>query len=221
MSKDLMFVSIVDNLDVIDIAEVDGANPRTIRVQGRSGFRSATRLEINGYRVDDFTIVSDRVLLAVPGDALDETDVADMAIVVYSSRWSGQHRVRLVFGITHHSRQVTGVEKLVQHVVKGILSSSGSNRYATEEGGNLLQGLGQTLSPSARGQVATIVAQAINTTEANLLSAQASDSALSLTEKLMRLQFLGVDFVEQEMEVRATVRLQTMAGATVDLPLSL
>lgn len=221
MSKDLMFVSIVDDLDVLDVSEVDGSSPRTLRIFGRGGFRSATRIEINGYKVDTFTIVSDRVILAIPGSTLDDTDAEDMSVIVYSSRWSGQHRVRLVFGLTHHSRSVSGVQKLVQQVVKGILSTAGSNRYATEEGGSLLQGLGQTLSPSARGQVAALVAQAISTTEANFLSAQASDSTLMLSEKLMRLQLLGVDFFEQEMEVRATVRLQTMAGATVDLPLAL
>lgn len=221
MSTDLLFVSVVDDLDVVSVDEVDGASPRTLRVQGRAGFRAAQRVDINGYKVDDFTVSSDRVLYARPGTNLANVAAGDMRATVYAATWSGQHRVRLLFGLTHRTRAVSGVQKLVQHVVKGILSSSGSNRFAPEEGGSLLRSLGQTLSPDAKGQIATIVSHAISTTETNLLSAQASDTSLPLNERLLRLQLLAVDFLETEMEVTATVRLQTMAGATVDIPLSL
>jgi len=221
VSKDLLCVSIVDDLEIMDVSEVDGSTPRTLRVQGRAGFRTTVRLDINGFRVDTFTVVNDKVILVVPGDNFADMAVSDMAITAYSSQWSGRHRVRLVFGITQHSRSVSGVQKLVQQIVKGILTSSGSNRYAREEGGSLLQGLGQTLSPEAKGQVAALVAQAISVTEANFLSAQASERRLSTTERLLKLELLGLDFLPAEMEVRATVRLRTMAGATVDLPLTL
>ena len=221
MSSDLLFLSIVDDLDVLSVDEVAGSSPRAVRVQGRGGFRAAQRVDVNGYKVDDFTISSDRVLYMRPGSNLDSVDVADMSVIVYAASWSGQHRVRLLFGLTHRTRAVTGTQKLVQQVVKGILSSSGSNRFAPEEGGSLLRSLGQTLSPDAKGQIAAIVSQAISTTETNILSAQASDTTLTMNERLLRLQLLAVDFLESEMEVAATVRLQTMAGATVDIPLSL
>lgn len=221
MSRDIQFVSIVDDLVVVDVSDVAGADPRTIRIQGRSGFRSAVRVDINGYKVDAITITSDKVILAVLPDSLKDIPTTEMGVLVYSSRWSGQQRVRLVFGLTMNSRTVSGVEKLVQQVVKGLLTTSGSNRFAREEGGGLLSSLGTTISPNARGQVAAAVAQAVNITEANMISAQAGESSLGMNEKLLKLQLLGLDFIEAEMEVRAVVRLQTMAGATINIPLTL
>lgn len=221
MSRDIQFISLVDDLVVVDVAEVTGATVRTVRVQGRTGFRSATRVEVNGYKIDTFTITSDKVILLVLPDGLSDVVTSEMGVVIYSSRWSGQHRVRLVFGLTQNSKAVSGVEKLVQQVVKGLLSTSGSNRFSREEGGGLLSSLGSTISPNARGQVAAAVAQAVNITETNLISAQAGESSLGMNEKLLKLQLLGLDFIEAEMEVRAIVRLQTMAGATLNIPLTL
>jgi hypothetical protein len=221
MSKDLQFVAIVDDIVVVDVSEVDGAVPRTIRVQVRTGARDAVRLQVNGYAVDAFTIASDTVILAVPGAFLDGVAVEDMSVLVFSGRWTGSEKVRLALGPTMNIRPVEGVQKLVQQVVKGILSNTGSNRFAPEEGGDLLRGLGRSLSPSSRAQIATIVAQAVSLTEVNMLSRQSGFQNLRLSEKLLRLTLQGLEFSEETMEVRARIRLYTMAGTISDIPLTL
>jgi len=219
MSKDLMYIMLVDDLAVVEATEVEGTALRTLRITG-AGFSSTARVEINGIRIDSFTAASDRVLFVVPGDSLDGVDVSDMRILIYSSRWTGKSKVRLLFGPTLNTRSVSGVQQLVQKIVKGILSTSGSNRFASE-GGGLLQGLGATLSPDSRAQIATIVAQAISTTEANIIAAQSGVPRLGLEERLMKLTLNGLHFDETEMSVRAAIGIVTMAGSSLTLPLTL
>jgi hypothetical protein len=219
MSKDLMCIMLVDDLAVVDADEVENAALRTLRVTG-TGFNNTSRVEINGIRIDSFTAASDRVLFVVPGDSLDGVAVSDMRILIYSSRWTGKSKARLLFGPTLNTRSVSGFQQLIQKIVKGILSTSGSNRFASE-GGGLLQGLGATLSPDSRAQIATIVAQAISTTEANILAAQSGVPRLGLDERLMKLTLNGLHFDETEMSVSAAIGIVTMAGSSLTLPLTL
>ena len=109
MPRDIQFVSVVDRLQVVEVTEVEGSVPRTVRIRGVRGFRSAQQLDINGVKVDDFTVVSDTVLLAVPGANLADTSVNEMAVPVISSQLTNTSKVQLLFGPTKRTKSIDGL----------------------------------------------------------------------------------------------------------------
>ena len=221
MSVDIQVISVVDDLQVLSVQEVDGAQPRTIQVFGRGGFIQAQRVIINGFGVDAFVIVSDTVLLVAPGPTLDGVVVADMDVVVVSSVLTTGRRARLFFGPTKHLKRVSGVQKLIQHVVKILLTNTNTNKFRLSEGGNLLRLTGFAMTPSAKSRIVASLSQSVSATEEQLVTAQAGAKGLGLDEKLLSLTLGDVTFLEDTLEVQATIRLATFAGRNVSVPLIL
>ena len=56
MSFDFQFISVVDDLQVVFHETVEGSDPRTLRVVGKSGFSSAQRILLNDYGQDTFEL---------------------------------------------------------------------------------------------------------------------------------------------------------------------
>jgi hypothetical protein len=220
MSRDIQVISVVDDLQVLEVTEIENAVPRTIRILGKKGFNSAQRVEINDFGVDSFTIVSDKVLLAAPGSVFDTTPVSQMKISVLAGELTSALRARLVFGPTRRTKVVEGIQKLIQQVVRVILTRVGSNRFNPGDGGGLLQVIGSSLAADSRGKIAAGVARAISLTKEQITSAQASVSMPS-NEKLLNLELVGIDYNEADLEVTARVSLTTFAGQSITIPLVL
>ena len=221
MCLDFQFISVVDKLQVTGVTDIEGAIPRTVRVTGTRGFQSAQRVEINDFGIDSFIVVSDTVLLVAPGDTLNSVPVFDMNIEVLSGELTSLNSVRLVFGPTKRTREVSGVQKLIQQVVKSLLSDGRSNRFDTSEGGDLLQSIGKSLSPSASAQISTALALSVSRTQEIFLAAQAVSTNLDATERLLSLELMGVQFNSASLEVEAQIRLVTLAGQSISVPLTL
>jgi len=219
VSYDIQTISFVDSLAVESITEVAGASPRALRVVGE-GFRSAQRLEVNGYYVDTFTVVNDSLMLVYPGAAFDSIGTADMVIYVLSSSWTRARNTRIVFGPTSHVRKVTGLLKLAQQVLKVLISAPGSNRFSLASGGGLTSMLGASLSPDDKPAIAATVAQAVASTQEQFVAAQ-TGRRIPADERLMGLSLRGVAFNPVSMEVVAYLRLLSFAGRSVDIPLTL
>lgn len=221
MSIDVQFCSLVDSLQVVGVVEIEGADPRTIRLAARSGFQDAQRVLINDYAVDTFTIVNDNYLLVNPPSLFDAVTIGQMSFAVVSGSYTGGKSARVVFGPTKNVRKVSGLQKLVQQVVKTLLSNSNSNKFSRGEGGDLLRTLGTTLSPEAKSRVTAAVSSAVSRTEEQILAAQSQARGLQSAERLMALQLGAVRFITDNLEVQAEIRLVTYAGKSIDIPLTL
>lgn len=221
MSTDIQVISVVDDLQVLQVEEIEGSDPRTLRVVGRGGFNDAQRVIINDYGIDTFLIVNDMVLLVVPGSTFDNVSVENMNVVVVSGTLTNTRRVRLFFGPTVRLKRVIGVQKLVQHVVKILLTNVGTNSFRVQEGGNLMKLTAFPLTPASRPRIVTALSQATSSTESQITAAQATQRGLSLDERLMGLALAGVTFDDETLEVQATIRLTTFRGRSVAVPLVL
>ncbi len=222
MTTDLQVISVVDDLQVTRLEDIIGAVPRTLRVTASGGgMRFAQRVFINDFGVDTFIIVSDTVLLVTPGPTFDDVPVTQMSVVVVSNQVTGKRRVRLFFGPTLQVERVEGIQKLIQGVVKVLLTSVGSNRFLLGQGGNLLKLVGSNLDPGSQSKIATMLSQAISSTEEQVLNAQARESGLPSDERLLTLSLGNVVFFEETLEVQASVRLTTFAGSSALVPLVL
>jgi len=221
MSIDIQVISVVDDLQVLGAVDIEGAEPRTLRVVGRGGFNSAQRVIINNFGVDTFLIVSDTVLLVEPGPSLSNVLVENMDIVVVSNALTTSRRARLFFGPTKRLKRVSGVQKLIQVVVKMLLTNSNTNKFRLSEGGNLLKLLAFPLTASSRNRIVTGLSQAVTSVEEQLVSTQTTARGLATDERLLSLSLGDVVFLEESLEVQATIRLTTFAGNTVSVPLVL
>lgn len=221
MSRDIQFVSMVDNLQVTGVEEIEGAIPRTLRVTGTRGFNSAQRVIINDYGLDTFTLVSDSTLLVAPGPVFDQVPVGQMDVVVVSGSLTSTNRVRLLFGPTKKTRSVSGGQKLVQQIIKSLLTNTRSNRFNTSEGGNLLKGLGDSLSLESSSKIAAVLSDAVSTTERQFFGAQANARNLPTSERLLSLTLGDVVFDSGRLEVTASIRLVTFSGRAISFPLTL
>jgi phage baseplate assembly protein W len=118
-------------------------------------------------------------------------------------------------------KKISGFQKLVQQVVKLLLTNAGSNKYNLAEGGDLVRVIGSSLAPSARSRISTAITQAVTTTEEQIVATQAGIRGLPSSERLLSLVFTGVLFDETAGEARATIRVNTFAGRSVTVPLTL
>lgn len=221
MSTDIQVISMVDDLQVISVTEVAGAEPRTLRVVGRGGFNSAQRVLINGYGINTFVVVTDTAMLVALDAVFDGVDASRMEVLVVSNQLTNTRRVRLFFGPTLRPRAVTGVQKLVQQVVKTLLSNIGTNRFRLQEGGNLLKLTAFPMTAASKPRIVTAISQAASATESQIMTAQAGERNLPLDERLMGLTLGGVTFDDASFEVEATLRLTTYQGRSVAVPLIL
>lgn len=220
MSIDVQICSLVDSLQILEAVELVGAPQRSIRIRARSGFRDAQRVYINDYAVDNFEIISDTYIMVYPPTLFSRISLDDMVFAVTSASYTGGP-ARVTFGPTKNVRKVEGLQKLVQQVVKTLLSNAGSNRFTEGEGGDLLSTLGATMSQDARAQITAAVASSVSRTEAQIFAAQSGAIGLRASERLLSLQIGGVNFFEDNLEVRANVRMVTYAGTSINIPLTL
>jgi len=222
MSTDIQFISLVDAVDVTSIEEVTGASPRSIKVSGPDGFQYTSRVLINGLGVDAFTVASSKVIYVYPPSLLSEVPVSEMTVQVASSRHSGVNNpATLLFGPTTTINGVSGIQKLIQSVVKILLSIPGTNRFSPEEGAGLVQKLSINLSEASSSAISTAVSQCIQTVQDQIQDSQAGNKDLSMDEKLRSLSLNRLSFNRTSGEVTASVLLTTYAGQEFDLPVTL
>lgn len=221
MSVDIQVISVVDDLQVLSLEDIEDAEPRTLRVVGRGGFNNAQRVIVNNLGVDSFLVVSDTVLLVELESSFDNVPAENMDVVVVSSSLTGTRRTRLFFGPTKRLKRVSGVQKLIQHIVKMLLTNSNTNKFRMSEGGNLLKLLAFPLTPSSQSRLVAGLSQAISSVEDQLVSSQTASPGLAPDERLLSLSLGDVVFLQETLEVQATIRLVTFAGNTVNVPLVL
>ena len=219
--KDIQFISIVDSLSISKIEEVDGSSPRSIDIYGDKGLKYAKRVSINAIGVDSFTVLSSNVLRVVLPDQAASLPITEIQASVLSSRLSSTRAVSLEFAPTMNLTHVEGIQKLVQQVVKLLLSGRGSNSFAPSDGGGLVSALGLSLSPSNSTAIATALSQAVSRTQATMTSSQNSLRSSPRSERLLSMTLLGIEFSEDTGEVSANIKIVSQAGESFSLPLVL
>ncbi len=121
---------------------------------------------------------------------------------------------------TTNITKVEGLQKLVQQLLKFMLSNSGSNRFSPSEGGDVLRALGVSMDPNAKAQIAAVFTEAASRAEQYFLAAQVG-RALPPSERLLSFKFSRVSFDADTQQAVAYLRLMTYAGQAISVPLVL
>jgi hypothetical protein len=196
---------------------VSKGTPRTILLGARGGgLAGVTRVLVNDVGVDDFSIVSDFEMLVRLPPLLDDASLANMGFIVYGAYATGRHRVRLIHAMTKRPRAVQGQQKLIQQVVRVLLSQVGTNKFDRSAGGNLALELDASLGEGRDPSVA--VAQAADATGA-FFKAHQRRSSLPANERLRALAFEGISY--EDSQAVALLRVQDYSGAAYSFPVVL
>jgi len=217
--RDLQTMQLVDDFTVTGASEVEtfSGEPRTLLLEASGGgLGAATRVLVNDLGIDDFTIVNDyEVLLRLPS-TLDDAPLTNMVFVVYGSFATGRHRVRLIHAITRRPRAQSGLQKLIQQVVRVMLSGPRSNKFDRSSGG----GLGEEITNSISNGTdpAAAVAQAVDATQAYFTSRQRGQK-IPANERLRSFSFEGILY--EDNQAVALVRLKDYSGGSYQVPVVL
>jgi hypothetical protein len=217
--KDLQTMHLVDDYAITSAEEVSAApgEPRTLLLQARGGGLSgAARVLINDLGIDDFTVASDFELLVRLPSTLDNVLLGNMVFVVYGSYATGRRRVRLVHALTRRPRAVEGRQKLIQQVVRVLLSGARSNKFDRAGGGDLAREMTNALADGRDPAVA--VAQAVTSTS-TYVKVRQRGLRIPAPERLRELAFEGILY-EADQAV-ALVRLRDAAGGNSQVPVVL
>ena len=220
MSYDIQFLTLVDDIRVTAQAEVADSTPRAILLTCDRDVRFASSVDINGLYSASFAIASSRTLLVYPGDQFADVPVEEMSISVLSSRWTSGERVRLRFSPSLSINRVTGTQKLIQQLVKSLLTDNRSNRFDTSEGGSIMRGLGLMLDSDNKAQIASILSEGATRVEQQFIADQAGKK-VHPSERLLAFSLSQVSFDESSQQVVASFDVVTYAGSSTSLPLVL
>lgn len=220
--RDLRFIAISDAIQILSTVEVEGTSSRTLKITSTGGMGHANRVYINGLGIDAFTILSRTSLLVTLPSTLSTTDLGEMDISVSSSTLtSTKTPSALGFGTTRSIKSIEGIQKLVQQVVKTLLSNIGSNRFSPSSGGSLVASMrGLSLSSSATARISSVIQAAVNSTSNTIMAAQVSQK-IPADEKLLSLSVNSINFDASSDEVSAGITLLTYAGSNFTIPLAL
>lgn len=214
--KDLQAIAVVDDLQVRTATLID-ENPRTALLYAHEGgFLDAQRVLVNDFGVDSFSVLSDYQISVVLPSTVAALDLPEMSFSVLGSYATGRRRVRLLHGFTRRPAALSGTQKLVQQVVRTLLTTQGSCRFEVGRGGNLVSRLDSALEGG--GDLAIILAQAVQSTEQYFLAKQRG-VRFPPEERLRSLRFEGLEY--GDVEATALIRLESAAGSKNSIPVVL
>ena len=220
--RDFQFISVSDAIQIVSTTEVEGSSTRTLKITAKGGVGYANRVYINGFGIDSFTILSRTSLVVTLPTSLEDVEITDMDISVSSSRLTSTRTPStLSFGPSREIRSIEGIQKLIQQVIKTLLSDIGSNRFSTAAGGNLLATLkGTNLDSSSSAKISSLLQASVAST-LSTVSAGQTGQRLPADEKLLTLELTAVVFDPAGTEVTAGITLTTYAGNSFSIPLAL
>ena len=143
-------------------------------IRGESGFKTTSSVEINGIKSKNLTYLSDnRLLASIP------TGVVEVITVEVFTESKGVGKYKVDFGLS--SKQSTGIEKVIQKVIKVLLTTKGSDLHNLELGEGLQDLVGRAY-PSF-GELSADVSLAIQGAESSIKEVE-SRTDLVASEKL-------------------------------------
>jgi hypothetical protein len=213
---DLQIIEIRDLLPVKNVSIALGVEPKSVYLRG-SDFRNAAEVYINEVKAPSIVVMDNTTILAQLPPQVVTAPIR--SVVVVSSRLTNVGRSKINFRIGDTTRFVSGLERLIQVFLKLLLQTPGTDAFRQKLGGGIIRAAGK-MSVSAR--VNTIVADVqlgVERTRQQIISIQAHEPQLALSEKLLYAKLLEAKFSQQEQALYCTIEIanQAMKSSVVSL----
>lgn len=190
---------------------VDGADVRLdtncLRVQGRD-FSNAVQVILNRQPVEFVVLSRHYLVCSYPPDL---TVVDTLEVVASTSRVTGTSFFSYFLG--EPVRTVAGIDKLLGHFIKLLLTTRGSDTFNPDLGGDLQRWSGSTTDQGGSAAFAQILSKVISLgasmTAGQLRARLPPEETLAFVE-VVDIQFSPADPTEIEL----AIRLRNLAGQT-------
>ena len=195
----------------------EGTGGEFLELRGR-GFTDVGSVLINGYRSPNFIVESSTRLFAeVPSQVRGEP-VNDLKVLLLAAAVGQESAVILDVG--GGTGYVSGSAKLMQTVIKVLLTTPGSNIFSPNLGGGLFRAVGVPLNSQRSAELR--VREAISNTEQQLLALHTQAMGrLPDAERLQKIEVLSVttDIDNSSLQVRLAVTAQDGSRVTTGVAL--
>ena len=124
---------------------------------------------------------------------------------------------RYVFTFPQGRGTVTGIDQLAQTVLMHLLTTPGSDRYLSDEGGGLLQAFEMLQQTNNFAQMATDLTEAVARTKTQMIASQAAEEGLTARERLADLRVDNIERVGVRVAIRITVISEAQEQISLDL----
>jgi phage baseplate assembly protein W len=189
----------------------EGEGGEFLELRG-TGFTDVADVLINGYRSPAFIVESTtRIFAEVPSQVRGDivTDLRVLLLAAASGQESG-----VVLSVGGGQGYVSGPGRLMQTVIKVLLTTPGTNIFSPSLGGGLTRITGTPFNTSSG--VEARVRQAIANTENQLLAIHAAAaSRIPDSERLRSIQVLSVDADIDSSSLRVRIAVTAQNGSRV------
>ena len=221
--RDIQFISMSDNIKVTLVQDLgDGYITLFVSPTARYIDRVEITSFISGIEVlnfKDYSLMGETSIRFKIPNSLVGQNFENLDYSFLTSTLTSNKKVKLTFSPTMKIKSVSGTQKLIQQIIKILISHRASNRFSKKEGGNLLKSLGN-ISPEAEGSVvAASVVESLDAVEEFITEKQLGVS-IPPDEKLVSLE--ANRFIPSEDgSLSVIIRLRTLAGDDISIPVQL
>jgi hypothetical protein len=173
----------------------------------------ATEITYNGVQVEEWVVSSDtRLIVKIPPSQVGRelTEILVLASVQFTDQ-----DALIELGISRPFRTVEGIDRLVQQWVMTFLTTPGSDIFSPSSGGGARSFIGKTNSGNAAPTAD--IAIAVDRTKTQILKAQAGNSAIPPSERLLTASLVSVNFDPSNTTAYAVVDIKNAVGSTASI----
>jgi hypothetical protein len=205
---DLQIIQILNTVPITHVGSATGIGVPTLEILGKD-FSSAEEVHINDIPSPDFIIVSNNKILAqVPnlgGDSISK-------IEVFSSKLTNVDESKILFGLSPHTKVVSGIEQLLQRFLKIAFTKPGSDAFNPSMGGGLRSQVGVSTDIEGRS-VSAGVAIAFNVARTQILKLQQSDANISPDERLIEATIIDSHWNPRKLTLDVKILVKNESGS--------
>jgi len=206
--KDIKVIAIKDILTVNSVTRVPNFSPPTLSFTGLK-FLQADEVTINDIPAPEFIIVSGTKLLAQIPDSQVSSTIRRVS--VFATRPFPDRKSLLRFKI-ENIESLEGLERLVQHFVKVLIQTPGSDAFNSTEGGGILSLVGTTVGRKDTVGLQTTMITAVNRVRDQIVTKQSRIPQLSPDERLLRADTMAVGFDPNTSTLAARISIGAVSG---------
>lgn len=213
---DLCVIEIRDLLPVKNIKIAHGVVPRSYYVTG-ANMRNTYQVFIDEMKCPQVVVVDNTTLLV---QAPEQLTMTPRSIIVISNRLTNNTgRSRITFGLGDTTHFISGLERLIQVFLKILLQTPGTDAWQPKLGGGVLRAAGKIGGTARINTIVSDVQLGVERTRQQLISIQANQPQLALSERLLYAKLLEARFSPQEQSLFCTIDIasQSMKSSVVML----
>lgn len=207
---DLQVVKSKQSIPIREINPVPGVTPTVLDIRA-TNLHGVQEVRINDIRSPSVMVVSSRQLLAqLPDEISDVSFVRTVEVLTNLPITLEPNKLFMEIGTTPTS--VEGIQKLVQLIIKILLTSPGRDLFEPQVGGGFLRQIGRNISLNNVSVLMTDLSVGITRTVAQIIESQSQDPAIPDDERLLSLDIVDAVFDAESVSVFVALRVVSVAG---------